>query len=82
MVLPKAQKKQACSLSTYLQVRPMLSEGCLDLQLLLDGGIRQLCTVALHLCSGAECTLQPAGLVLHILQVALQAVEAGLSLHG
>ncbi len=80
--LSTAQQKQPCSLSIYLQVRPVLSEGCLDLQLLLDGGICQLCTVALHLCSCAECTLQPARLIFYILQVTLQAVKAGLSLHG
>ena len=48
---------------------------------LLKGVIYQLCTVALFLGSCAE-TIQPPRLNIQILQVALQAVKAALSLQG
>ena len=53
----------------------MLAECGLDLQLLLDGRIRQLRTVALHLGGRPEGALQPARRVLHVLQLAFQALE-------
>ena len=59
----------------------MLSEGSLDLQLLLDGSIGQLGSMALHLCCCAEGALQPPRLVLHLLQLTLQTVKLWLTLH-
>ena len=58
----------------------MLPERGLHLQLLLDGRVRQLRAVALHLGSRAEGALQPARRVLHVLQLALQALKLGLPL--
>ena len=66
----------------YLQASAVLPEGSLDLQLLLNGGVSQLGPVPLHLCCSAEGALQPPGLVLHLLQLTLQAVKLWLTLHS
>ena len=64
----------------YLQASAVLSEGSLDLQLLLNCSVSQLGAVALHLSSCPEGALKPPRLVFHILQLALQPVKLWLTL--
>ncbi len=64
-----------------LQARPVLPERGLHLQLLLNGRVRQLRPVPLHLGRAAEGALQTARLALHLLQLALETVKLRLALH-
>ncbi len=64
----------------YLEARAVLAEGGLHLQLLLNGRVRQLRAMALHLGGRPEGALQPARRVLHVLQLPLQPLELRLAL--
>ena len=70
----------AVSSLTHLQARAVLAEGGLHLQLLLNGRVRQLRAVALHLGGRPEGALQPARRVFHVLQLPLQPLELRLTL--
>ena len=64
-----------------LQLGPVLAEGCLHLQLLLNGCVSCLSPVALHFRSCAVGALQPPRRIFQFLQLALQPLKARLSLY-